>query len=203
MKVVPLVAIPEVTENIAVTRKQVQLLPGTNEVTDNEWLVMKPHLKGEIEEGIVTPLAQNVTARNGAKIRAKNLVEFPVALAVRFVRDCIDPDTLKKWYKEEGRDEVRVSIARKMEKLNVDPPDEDLSTSEDGYDDDPVNRGQITVDGEPLDDKDDDYDSEGDSDGADYSKMTYKRLVKIAKDKGLDTSGMETKQAVLDALKTL
>jgi hypothetical protein len=189
MKVVPLVAIPEVTENIAVTRKQVQLLPGTNEVTDDEWLVMKPHLKGEIEAGIVTPLAQNVTARNGDKIRAKNLVEFPVAVAVRFVSDCIDPDTLQKWYKEEGRDEVRVRIARRMEKLKVDPPDEELSL-----------RGDDNDDGDPLDDKED-YDvHDADSDGVDYTKMKYKQLVKIAKNKGIDTSGLETKQAVIDAL---
>lgn len=126
IKIVPLVPVGGEGNDKKLTRSQVSLFPGTNEVTDDEWAVMSPHIAGELKSGVITPLEREGKAQEGetGKRKLKNLTEFPVKVAVSFVKQCVNPDTLKKWYDEEVREEVRVRIVKRMEKLKVAIPDD-------------------------------------------------------------------------------
>jgi hypothetical protein len=107
-------------------RSQLQLLPGINEVSDEEWAMMEPHLAAEIAGGIITILERKEKSAYGEaeKRPAKRLSEFPAAFAEDLVKQCVNPDTLRKWYNEEDRGSVRVHIVKRMEKLKVAIPDE-------------------------------------------------------------------------------
>jgi hypothetical protein len=124
IKCVPLIATTDELKKLRLTRTQVQLLPGINEVTDDEWKVLQVHLAREIKAKVLYPVIRNVPKT--AKVpdgKAKNLKEMPAKEAVKFVKDCVNPDTLKKWYQEETREEVRLVIVKKMEELKVEIPE--------------------------------------------------------------------------------
>ena len=89
-------------EGLVLTRNQVNLLPGTNEVTDDEWKAMRGNIQYELDEGEIKILAQKVGDGRGKPggRKAKNLVDMPVNIAVKYVSECNNPDTLIKWYKE-------------------------------------------------------------------------------------------------------
>ena len=131
VKVVPLIAVSDEAKKIALTRNQIQILPGTNEIDDDEWRVAKPHLKWELAEGIVVPIERDVPqSKRAPNGKAKNLCEMPTTEAIGFVDSCNNPETLTKWHGEEGRDEVRVHIVERMKELKMDVPK--LKSSGDG-----------------------------------------------------------------------
>ena len=89
-------------EGLNLTRTMVHLLPGTNEVTDDEWKAMRGNINTELENGEIVALAQKVGDGRGKPggRKAKNLVDMPVNIAVKYVSECNNPETLEKWYKE-------------------------------------------------------------------------------------------------------
>jgi hypothetical protein len=126
IKCVPLVHTtkePDELKKIILTRPQVQLLPGVNEVTDDEWKIMKPHLVAEIKGKVITIMEKEVQkSKRAPDGKAKNLKEMPADEAIGLVAECLNPDTLKKWFREETREEVRLSIVEKMKELKVEIP---------------------------------------------------------------------------------
>ena len=135
IKVVPLIAVTSAAKALTMTRTQISLLPGTNEVSDDEWEVMKPHIKDEIEKGIIIEVQKNAPAdgKKGGKGKsqaARELKDMSVKVAKSFVADCVNPDSLAKWYKEETRDEVRLAIIKKMEEIKMDIPNSKLEGDE-------------------------------------------------------------------------
>ena len=143
------------------SRNMVQLLPGTNEVTEDEWACVKPSLKTELETGEVIILAQKVSEGRGKPggRKAKNLVEMPVNIAVKYVSECINPETLTKWYKEETREEVRIHITKRLQKLGVELPEDDIPEA--------PNASPMSVEEYESDDDDFDTDETGASDEID------------------------------------
>jgi hypothetical protein len=125
MKCVPLIPVTDEQKKMKLSRSQVQLLPGVNEVSDDEWAVMKQHLAREIKSGEIATL--ETEAANGKSVpgggKAHNLKDVSAKEAVTLVMECVNPDTLKKWYKEETRDAVVRCILEKMKKLKMDIPD--------------------------------------------------------------------------------
>lgn len=115
-------------EGKVVTKSLVQLLPGVNEVTDAEWECMRPNIKAEIDRGEITILAQKVSDGRGKPggRKAKDLIQMPVNIAVNYINECMNPETLSKWYKEETREEVRLAITKKMDKLGLDKPEDEI-----------------------------------------------------------------------------
>jgi hypothetical protein len=126
IKCVPLIHTlkePDELKKIVLTRTQVQLLPGVNEVTDDEWKIMKPHLTAEIKSKVITIVEKEVQkSKRSPDGKAKNLKEMPANEAIELVSECVNPDTLKKWYQEETREEIRLSIVEKMKELKVEIP---------------------------------------------------------------------------------
>ena len=115
-------------EGVVLTKNLVQLLPGVNEVTENEWAAMRPNITAELESGEIAILAQKVSDGRGKPggRKAKDLVQMPVNIAVTYINECMNPETLTKWYKEETREEVRLAITKKMDKLGLEKPEDEI-----------------------------------------------------------------------------
>jgi hypothetical protein len=141
IKIVPLIAVSTAAKAVKLSRNQVQLLPGTNEITDDEWLVIKDHVKRELDAGIIVVVEK--TSSKAPDGKAKNLKDMPTKDAVELVEGCNNPETLIKWYNEEIRDEVRVLIVEKMKELKVDIP---KRASSGGNDDKPKVIEEMTKD---------------------------------------------------------
>jgi hypothetical protein len=183
IKCVALIPATEELKKIKLTRSQVPLLPGTNEVTDDEWEVMKAHLAREIERREIIPIeapAKNRKAVPGGK--AHNLKDVGAADAAALVADCVNPDTLRKWYREETRDEIRLAIVEKMKELKIEIP---KFTAGEGIEDD----------GE----KDEGGAGDGEDGGSSLDEMTVKELMAYAAERSIAVSG--NKAEILAAIK--
>lgn len=183
-------------DGLKLERSMVQLIPGTNEVTDDEWKAMRGNIQSELDSGEIKILAQKLSA--GAK--AKNLKEMSAANAVRYVNECNSPETLKKWYSEITKEEVRLAITKRMQKLGVEPPEEkDDSSEEDEIaapDDDDVDE---TTD--PEDEKKSEAESDSESlDEATLATMTVEELKAVCEKKGIDAKKLSKKSDLIEAL---
>ena len=182
-------------EGLELGRSMVQLIPGTNEVTDDEWKAMRGNIQSELDSGEIKILAQKLSTG----VKAKNLKEMSAANAVRYVNECNSSETLKKWYSEITKEEVRLAITKRMQKLGVEPPeDNDVSSDED----------ETTA---PDDDDEDDTDSkdgkksESESgpeslDEATLATMTVEELKAVCEKKGIDAKKLSKKSDLIEAL---
>lgn len=199
-------------EGLVLERTMVKLLPGTNEVTDDEWKAMRGNIVDELKNGEIKILAQKVSAGRGkvGGIKAKDLKQMPVNLAVKYVSECINPDTLTKWYKEITNEEVRLAITKRFKKLELETPEdeipetpngspmslEEFDSDEEDFDEDEDSEGF-----EDEDDSDEDSDDESQEESdSDYSEMTNAELKKICEDRGIDTKKFTKKADFLNAL---
>lgn len=177
-------------EGVVLTKSLVQLLPGVNEVTDDEWKCMKPNVMNEIESGEITILAQKVSDGRGKPggRKAKDLIQMPVNIAVTYIAECMNPETLTKWYKEETREEVRLAITKKMDKLGLDKPEDEIP--------DAPNASPMTIDEFESDDEDSENDNEinenevDENDAIDLKSMKVEDLKKMAEE--LKIEGFKT-----------
>lgn len=182
-------------DGLELGRSMVQLIPGTNEVTDDEWKAMRGNIQSELDSGEIKILAQKLT--DGVK--AKNLKEMSAANAVRYVNECNSPETLKKWYSEITKEEVRLAITKRMQKLGVEPPeDNDVSSEEDettDSDDDDDETG-------PVDEKKSETEKiESESlDEATLATMTVEELKAVCEKKGIDAKKLSKKSDLIEAL---
>ena len=195
-------------EGLKLERNMVHLLPGTNEVTDDEFKAMRGNIVSELESGEIVILAQKVGDGRGKPggRKAKNLVDMPVNIAVKYVSECNNPETLEKWYKEVTKEEVRLAITKRMKALDVEEPTEEIPEapnaapmSLDELDEDDEN--EFNEDSEETDDED--LDSDNDNEGAseeEFSEMTVKELKAKCEELGIDTKGMK-KEDLIAALK--
>jgi len=124
IKCVPLIPVNDAQKKYSLSRSQVQLLPGVNEVTDEEWDVMKSHLSREIKRKEISALEKNAdkSRKKSGDKKAHNLKEVAINEALELVENCVNPDTLAKWHKEETREEVRLAIVEKMKEIKMEIP---------------------------------------------------------------------------------
>jgi len=124
IKCVPLIPTTPETKKLEINRAQVHLLPGVNEVTDNEWEIMKLHLARDIKSGYISIIEKEVakSKTNPVGGKAHDLKKMPAKDAIAFVGECVNPETLVKWHKEETREEIRLAIVEKMKELKIDIP---------------------------------------------------------------------------------
>lgn len=194
-------------EGLNLTRTMVHLLPGTNEVTDDEWKAMRGNINIELENGEIVALAQKVGDGRGKPggRKARNLKDMPVNIAVKYVSECNNPETLEKWYKEVTKEEVRLAITKRMKTLEVEEPTDEIPDAPnaspvsldelDDFDDD--DNEEETEDGDGDDEEDEDSDG---SEEVDFSSMTVKQLKKECKDRGIDCDGFKQKEDYISAL---
>ena len=182
-------------EGLELGRSMVQLIPGTNEVTDDEWKAMRGNIQSELDSGEIKILAQKLSTG----VKAKNLKEMSAANAVRYVNECNSSETLKKWYSEITKEEVRLAITKRMQKLGVEPPedndvssDEDETTAPDDGDED---------DTDSKDEKKSEAESDSKSlDEATLATMTVEELKAVCEKKGIDAKKLSKKSDLIEAL---
>lgn len=197
-------------EGLELTRTMVKLLPGVNEVTNDEWKAMRGNIVRELEDGEISILAQKVSAGRGKTggTKAKDLKEMPVNIAIKYVSECNNPDTLTKWYKEITNEEVRLAITKKFEKLELDIPEDEIPDTPnespmtlDEFDLDDEDNEVVYDDEEQDDDEDDDEEGEEPSeDDEDFSEKTVSELKEICEERGIDTKKFSKKSDFLNAL---
>ncbi|MDR2952908.1 MAG: hypothetical protein LBU82_06675 [Treponema sp.] len=127
LKYVSLIPVTEDQKKIKLSRGQVQLLPGVNEVTDDEWEIMKQHLAYEIKSGEIRTIEMAAASGKGSGGKARNLKDAEVKEAVAMIEECVNPDTLKKWHSEETRDAVVRCILERMKEIKMEVPKFDSS----------------------------------------------------------------------------
>jgi len=197
-------------EGLTLERTMVRLLPGTNEVTNDEWKAMRGNIEAELKSGEIKILAQKVSAGRGkiGGVKAKDLKEMPVNLAVKYVSECNNPDTLTKWFKEITNEEVRLAITKKFEKLGIERPDDEIPDtpnespmSLDELDEDEDDNSLLSED--ELEDDDNESEETGDEEETeqpDYESMTVAELKAICEEKGIDTKKLSKKADLVNAL---
>lgn len=128
LKVVEL--LPIIGSKALLTRSQVTLLPGVNEVTDDEWELMKPHLQDSLKRKELETIVTKIGTGPGKSKEVRNLRDMPSNRALSLIKNTVDPYTLKKWEQEEERPELRAAIQKQMEHLKVEPEDLPMSNDE-------------------------------------------------------------------------
>lgn len=175
-------------EGVVLTKSLVQLLPGVNEVTENEWAAMRPNITAELESGEITILAQKVSDGRGKPggRKAKDLVQMPVNIAVTYINECMNPETLTKWYKEETREEVRLAITKKMDKLGLEKPEDEIPDAPNAS---PMSIDEFESEDEEFDDEETEINGDED-DAIDLKSLSISELKKMADE--LKIEGFET-----------
>lgn len=186
-------------EGIVLEKTMIKLLPGTNEVTNDEWKAMRPNITAELESGEISILAQKVSAGRGkvGGVKAKDLKEMPVNLAVKYVSECNSPDTLEKWYSEITNEEVRLAIVKKFKKLGLELPEDEIPDTPNGspmslaeFDEDENDDSEITDD---VDENDEEIQNESESDDTDFNSLKVAELKSLCEEKGIDTKDFTKK----------
>lgn len=201
-------------EGLVLERTMVRLLPGTNEVTNDEWKAMRGNIVAELESGEISILAQKVSAGRGkvGGVKAKDLKEMPVNLAVKYVSECNNPDTLTKWYSEITNEEVRLAITKKFKKLNIELPEDKIPDTPNGspmtleeFDEDEDNEISEDDETDDFDEDDDTNDSEEteETEGSqvNFDEMNLNELKAVCKERGISTSKFTKKEDYITALK--
>lgn len=186
-------------DGVVLTKTLVQLLPGVNEVTEDEWKCMRPNIKSEIDSGEITILAQKVSDGRGKPggRKAKDLVQMPVNIAVTYVAECMNPETLTKWYKEETREEVRLAITKKMDKLGLDKPEDEIPDAPNAS---PMSIDEFESD-DDFEDSLDDNDEEIDENNAiDLKSMSVEELRKMAEELKIENFETMKKKELIEVL---
>lgn len=187
------------SEGLTLERNMVHLLPGTNEITDDEWKAMRGNIAPELETGEITILAQKVGDGRGKPggRKAKNLVDMPVNIAVKYVSECNNPETLQKWYKEITKEEVRLAITKRMKALEVETPEDEIPDAPNAS---PMTLDEFDNDNDSEDEDlfDDDFDADADGE-KDFSKMSVKELKEECEKIGIKTDGLK-KEELVEAL---
>lgn len=175
-------------EGVVLTKNLVQLLPGVNEVTENEWAAMRPNITAELESGEITILAQKVSDGRGKPggRKAKDLVQMPVNIAVTYINECMNPETLTKWYKEETREEVRLAITKKMDKLGLEKPEDEIPDAPNAS---PMSIDEFESEDEEFGDEETEINVDED-DAIDLKSLSISELKKMAAE--LKIEGFET-----------
>lgn len=197
-------------EGVAFTKTLVQLLPGVNEVTEEEWKGMRPNIEDELERGEIKILAQKVSDGRGKPggRKAKDLVQMPVNIAVTYISECMNPETLVKWYKEETREEVRIHITKKLEKLGVSIPEDEIPDAPNASpmsldeldENEETAENEEDLDKELEDDDGEDEEEEDVDDSIDYNAMNKTDLIAKAKEFGIAGADAMNKKQLVEAI---
>lgn len=195
-------------KGLKITRTMVRLFPGTNEVTNDEWKAMRGNIVAELANGEITILAQKVGDGRGKPggRKATDLVDMPVNIAVKYVSECNNAETLEKWYKEVTKEEVRLAITKRMKALEIEEPTDEIPDapnaspmSIDEFDSDEEDEDEDLVDDED-EEKKKNNDSDDEAGATDFSSMSIKQLKKECKNHGIDCKGFKEKEDYLSAL---
>ena len=128
-------------------------------------------------------------------------------LAIKYVSECNNPDTLKKWYGEITNEEVRLAITKKFQKLEIELPEDEIPDTPnespmtlDEFDSEDEDEDLAEDSDENLDSESEDEDEDQEDNKVDYSEMTVAELKEICEERGIDTKKLTKKADFLNAL---
>jgi hypothetical protein len=104
-------AVPNVNDSLV-------LAPGVNEITEEQWAAVMPHLKEEIARKEITAFT---VPMKKADAKAGTLKNVPLATARKLIEGCNNRATIKRWFKQELPDEIMLLVAKRLRKLKIDP----------------------------------------------------------------------------------
>jgi hypothetical protein len=188
IKCVPLIT---TDRSINLTRSQVELSPGINEVSEDEWTVMKTILADDNDITVVKTAQSHSSTKKPEHDRA--LKDVAPAQATEIVKNCSSAETLKKWYRTETREIVLLAILKQLKKLHIDP-------FENADDEPPLDENNAGEDTNNTDNGNGEGKGNEDS-GKTLDKMTKEELLAFAKEKGITVAG--NKDEILTALKAV
>lgn len=108
------------TAKHAVATKAVQLLPGINEIAEDEWNKVKEHkqVKAGLDEGVLVVLQDPTKEDKPLEGLPASLEKFSVKDACELVDGVMDVDVLKKWQKRETRDSVKAALKKQVKEID-------------------------------------------------------------------------------------
>jgi hypothetical protein len=131
VKTIPVVVKSSGSEGVPLANDSVILRPGTNELMENEWAAIQPHVQDEIKQKIIVPFTVEVKKAGGVT-KARTLKDVPVSVARKIIESCQNVNDLKKWARQELPDEIMLLVLKRLRKFKIDPdefaddlPDED------------------------------------------------------------------------------
>lgn len=101
-----------------------RILPKINEIADEVWNRIRPHLSHKLDRQKGDKVAQIeelhvVAGKPGAKgVTGKTLKDLTPAEAEAIVKDTLDSELLKLWKTTEKRDDIRLAIANQVEEMS-------------------------------------------------------------------------------------
>ncbi len=115
-------------------KSSVVLLPGNNEVSDEDWNAARPNAKDDIDRGDLTEVEASEEKIEVPKIdpkTGKDLEEKEEKIvfsgssfrrikpekASKIIKNTFNIDTLNKWKKIETRDAIRLELSNRIEKV--------------------------------------------------------------------------------------
>jgi hypothetical protein len=120
VKTIPMVATTSGGKAVPLANDSVILRPGTNELTENEWAAIQPHIQNEIAHHIIVPFTVEVK-KSGGVIKAGTLKDVPVSVARKIIESCQNVADLKKWGKQELPDEIMLLVLKRLRTFRIDP----------------------------------------------------------------------------------
>ena len=135
VKTIPVVAKSSGSEGVPLANDSVILRPGTNELTENEWKAIQPHIQDEIKNKIIVPFTVEVK-KAGRVTKARTLKDVPVSVARKIIESCQNIADLKKWVRQELSDEIMLLVLKRLRKFKIDPDEfaDDHSIEDDTLD---------------------------------------------------------------------
>jgi hypothetical protein len=135
VKIIPVVIKSSGSDGVPLANDSVILRPGTNELTENEWAAIKPHVQDEIKHKIIVPFTVPVK-KDGGVAKARTLKDVPVSVARKIIESCQNVADLKKWVKQELSDEIMLLVLKQLRKFRIDPDEfsDDLTGEDDTLD---------------------------------------------------------------------
>lgn len=102
----------------------VRLMPGWNDVPDEQWSVIKRDLREKMEQGLIELQGRKVKDDDGVEqIEGIPLRDVNAITANKIIKECFNIDCLNKWLentegRRETRDEIRVAIKEQIALIN-------------------------------------------------------------------------------------
>jgi hypothetical protein len=146
IKTIPVIVKARGSDGASLANDSIIIRPGTNELTEQAWAAIQPHIQEEIKQKIIVPFTVPVK-KDGVIAKARTLKDVPVSVARKIIDDCQNVADLKKWVKQEIPDEIMLLVLKRLRKLKIDPDefsddisgddtlDEDITPEETGEDD--------------------------------------------------------------------
>lgn len=121
LKVVELVPTTAEAKKVKLKKSTITLLPGINEISDDEYLVAKPHLQDNLDAGTLVEVKEKTQTFPGKPQQdATTLNQVPAKKAKQLIKETHSPETLYKWLATETRTDIRNNVEDRLKELGLD-----------------------------------------------------------------------------------